>query len=347
MDFSSRLHVSILAVLLLLSAACTSLSDSDKWHWQLLETSGSPIARHEAGFVALGEKLYLIGGRRINQTSVYDISSNTWQNVSKTPIELHHFQPVVFNDKIYIIGAMTGPWPNETPVEHVIIYDPTTDTYQQGHPIPEHRRRGGAGTVVYQNKIYLIGGVTNGHISGNKPWFDEYDPATGKWRTLPDAPNARDHFQAVVHDNMLYSFAGRLTRETAPSFGLTIEHGNFYNFVTQQWQPIASHLILPTARAGNAAFVWQKHIVIVGGESDTQVSAHAESEAFNTDTQQWSQWPSLIQGRHGSGVAVVNGYAYIASGSGNRGGGPELTTIERLRLPNMAIKNAVISTKKR
>ena len=41
----------------------------------------------------------------------------------------------------------------------------------------------------------------------------------------------------------------------------------------------------------------------------------------------------MAQGRHGSGYAIVGDYVYAASGSLNRGGGPELDTIERLKLP--------------
>lgn len=314
-------------------AACVSETEKDDWRWQTLAAKNEPVARHEAGFTAVGDKLYLIGGRRINQTSVFDISMSTWTNLSRTPIELHHFQPVVFNEKIYIIGAMTGPWPNESPVANVIIYDPETDTYETSHPIPPHRQRGGAGAAVYNNKIYLVGGVTHGHLSGNKPWLDEYDPVTGKWKTLPDAPNARDHFQAVVADNKLYAFAGRLTRESAPAFGLTNQHGNIYDFKTARWQPITNELAIPVGTAGNAAFGWNNQVVIVGGESDVQVPAHSESQAFNITSRTWSAWPQLVQGRHGSGVAIANGHAYIASGSGNRGGGPELVSIERLKLP--------------
>ena len=41
----------------------------------------------------------------------------------------------------------------------------------------------------------------------------------------------------------------------------------------------------------------------------------------------------MNEGRHGTGFALSNGYLYVASGCGNRGGEPELYTIERLKLP--------------
>ncbi|QCX37898.1 DUF5060 domain-containing protein [Aureibaculum algae] len=306
----------------------------DNWKWETITTNGEPTARHEAGFVAYKSKLYLMGGRRINPTSEFDPSTNTWTEKSPSPIELHHFQPVVYGDAIYIIGAMTGQWPNEKPVDQIIIYYPERDEYVYGDSIPKHRKRGGAGAVVYKDKIYLVGGIINGHMNGFKPWFDEYNPKTKEWKTLTDAPNARDHYQTMVINDKLYAFAGRTTsRITKEDFSLTVNHGNTYNFLTQKWEPVTNDTAIPTMRAGNSALAWNGSIVIAGGESMVQEAAHNQVEAYNTKTKLWSKWPSLNQGRHGSGLAVIGDYVYTASGCGKRGGEPELTTIERLQLP--------------
>ncbi len=304
------------------------------WKWETITTIGKPTARHEAGFIAHKNKLYLIGGRRINPTSVFEPNTNTWTEKSKTPIEIHHFQPVNIDNAIYIIGAMTGKWPNEKPLDKVIIYYPESDEYIFSHNIPKHRQRGAAGALVYKDKIYLIGGLRNGHMNGYVPWFDEYDPKTGQWRTLNDAPNSRDHFQAVINNNKLYAFAGRRTsKSTNEDMSLTISHGNIYNFSTHKWETVTNDLAIPIERAGNSAFKWNDNIIIGGGESITQKKAHKEVQAYNTTSGLWSNWPSLNQGRHGTGLAIVGNYVYSASGCGKPGGSPELTSIERLELP--------------
>lgn len=46
----------------------------------------------------------------------------------------------------------------------------------------------------------------------------------------------------------------------------------------------------------------------------------------------WEKLSPLQQGRHGTGAVVVDGKIYIVAGSGNRGGGPELNSIEVLSL---------------
>ena len=156
----------IVVFTLMTSAACSSVGNdpASLSSWETVDAEGAPTARHEAALVAFDEKLYLIGGRRINPVDVFDPATRTWQARSDSPIELHHFQPVVIDDAIYLMGAMTGSWPHETPLDRVVIYYPATDTFEFGDPIPEERRRGGAGAVLYNSKIYLVGGIDNGHM---------------------------------------------------------------------------------------------------------------------------------------------------------------------------------------
>lgn len=300
--------------------------------WETVDTEGDPTARHEAAMVAFQDKLFLMGGRRVNPVDVFDPSTNRWVARSPTPFEMHHFQAVVLGDAIYLIGAMTGRFPNENPLERVVKYLPGSDEFRFEHGIPVDRRRGGAGAAVYNGKIYLIGGITDGHNGGFEPWFDEYDPSTGQWRVLTDAPNARDHFQAVVLNDRLYALGGRQTsRSTGELFDNTIAQVDVYDFTTGTWLAKADSPVLPTPRAGNMAIVHGDWVVVGGGES-VQKTAHHEVEAFNTVTGRWKTWPRLERGRHGSGFAVIGDHVYTASGSGNRGGGPELKSVERLPL---------------
>ena len=331
-----RLLLSALLSAVILTGACSINEPSEpiEWAWETVSSSTSPAARHEASLVAYKGRLYLLGGRGIKPVNVYDPETGLWESKSETPIELHHFQAVVHGDAIYLIGAMTGPWPNETAVDRVIAYYPDEDRFEYLHSIPENRRRGGAGAAVMGDKIYLAGGITNGHMDGAKPWLDEYDIETGAWRVLPDAPHARDHFQLVSSNNKLYAFGGRRSRyRTGEGFELTVPFGDVFNLKTERWDVVRSTSELPTQRAGNMAFAWDGEVVIGGGESATQVAAHDHVEAFHVQSQSWRAWPSLNRGRHGSGFAVIDDYVYTASGSGNRGGEPELTSLERLKLP--------------
>ncbi|MCR9199977.1 MAG: hypothetical protein NXI04_15180 [Planctomycetaceae bacterium] len=261
----------------------------------------------------------------------YNPATNRWTEKSFTPLELHHFQAVPVGEEIYLIGAMTGPYPRETPLEQVVIYHPERDTFRMGHTIPVDRRRGAAGAAFHEGQIYLAGGITNGHVGGFVPWLDRYDPQTGDWERLADAPHSRDHFQAVIFGDRLYAAAGRTTSQaTRQVFELTEPIVDVYDLNAGRWCSLVAPL--PTPRAGNMAFSWQQQLIIGGGEAAQKTAFH-EVEAFSPGTNSWTAWPSLQTGRHGSGFAVIGDYVYTASGCGNRGGSPELTTLERLKLP--------------
>ncbi|MBK1878953.1 Kelch repeat-containing protein [Pelagicoccus mobilis] len=300
-------------------------------NWESVQSEGEPVARHEAAFIEFEGKFYLLGGRGIRPVSIYSPEDNSWKQGTPPPVEVHHFQPVVWEDRILLICAFTGKWPKETPLDKVLAYVPATDSWEWSHEIPADRRRAAAGVVHIGDKIYIAGGIINGHIDGHVDWFDEYDPSTGTWSSLPNAPHKRDHFQAAFLDGKLYSAGGRLS-STAPNEGFlhVIPEVDVYDFQSKTWSVLDKPL--PTPRAGSFTLALHPDIIVAGGESASQVEAHAEVEAYNTQTDTWSSLPDLIQGRHGTGMFLFGDHLYTCSGCGNRGGNPELTTMERLKV---------------
>ncbi|MBM1105105.1 galactose oxidase [Aurantibacter crassamenti] len=298
--------------------------------WVNLESSdgSKPVQRHEAAFVRVGDKFYLLGGRDIRPVSIFDPKLKSWTLGAKPPIEMHHFQPIVFNNKVYIINALTGGWPNETPTTHVYIYNPELDSWEKGDEIPEERRRGSTGNILNDGKIYMACGIKNGHVGDHKNWLDRYDPVTGEWEILENAPRPRDHFQAVVANDKIYALAGRNTGiDPDDGFAGTISEVDVYDINTNSWTTLASEI--PTQRAGNMALLYNGKVVVAGGESNKQDKAHSEVEALDLDSNEWVKMPSLIVGRHGTGLLAYEGALYVASGCGNKGGKPELFTSEK------------------
>ena len=296
--------------------------------WVEIESSDAslPIKRHEAAFVGVGDNFYLLGGRRINPVSIFNLKSQKWTDGAASPIELHHFQPVVIGQDIYIIGALTGPYPGETPVPNILIYHTESDTWEQGPSIPENRQRGGAGAVLYDGKIYLVCGIKDGHRGDHKNWLDVYDPITGEWEQLADAPRPRDHFQAAVVGDRLFALAGRTTMSADNPFKHTIGEVDVYDFQTKTWSTIDQSI--PTQRAGNYVQVVGDEILVFGGETYEQEQAHSEVEALNVHDFTWRALPAMLQGRHGTGAILYQNQIYTASGCGKHGGQPELTSME-------------------
>ncbi len=316
------------AACVLLLAACVPALPAAAGHdgpaWAPVQASaGQPAERHENAFVAVDGRLYLLGGRGERPLDIFDPATGRWQQGAAPPLEIHHVQALAHDGKLYVLGALTGDFPEEQPLDHVLVYDPASDRWSQGAEVPAHRRRGSAGVVSHGGLIYLVGGNTRGHMSGYVAWLDAFDPATGTWTELADAPHARDHFHAVVMDGRLYAAGGRRTsHDTGDTLSLTIPQVDVYDFASGRWSSLEAPL--PTPRAGAGAVAFGGQLLVMGGESARQVPAHDEVEAYDPASGRWHTLAPLPRGRHGTQATVLGDAVHVAAGSGDRGGGPEL-----------------------
>ncbi|MCB1755556.1 MAG: PKD domain-containing protein, partial [Gammaproteobacteria bacterium] len=318
------------ALLLTLALAVPVVQAEEPNVWCPYESSdGSlPTPRHEAGGLAIGKDFYLLGGRQMRPVERLNTKTKKWANLGTTPMEMHHFQPIEWGGKIYVIGAFTCCYPDEPSISHIQIFDPVTKTWSIGDEIPASRLRGSTGAVVYNDKIYILGGNTLGHNGGAVNWFDEYDPATGEWTVMPNAPHARDHFVAVLVGDKLVAAAGRQSALPVPQ--ANTESGvDVFDFKSGKW--LNGYQDIPTPRAGGGAVNYKREVLVLGGET-VDKDAEAAVEALNVDTKTWRSLPSMSIGRHGQGAAVIDDHLYVAAGSTVRGGSGETDSVEWLDL---------------
>ncbi|MBX2883073.1 MAG: hypothetical protein KTR32_24180, partial [Granulosicoccus sp.] len=310
----------------------TASSNGDvSGNWEIVRSSNGskPTARHEAGGVGFQNQFYLIGGRGKRPVDRYNPSTRRWDNLGTPSKEMHHFQPVTLNGKIYVIGALECCFPSEKVVPKIQIFDPKSKKWSDGAALPRNRLRGSAGVVVYNNKIYMVGGTTNGHNGGAVNWFDEYDPATKRWKTLKNAPTKRDHFSAVVVGNRLIAAGGRQT-DYPDTFSNLVGRVDVYNFKTEKWESGIPNI--PTQRAGAVVAAVGEDVLVIGGETAKAGPAKNTVEAYNVSTRKWRRLNSLRQARHSGGIAQIDNAIHIASGNTRRGGGAETTSHEKLDL---------------
>lgn len=322
----SRFSVFILLYFISQSLIAQSLQD---FRWTLIDAQGDAKGRHENTFIEYKDKFYLLGGRGVNPVNVFDPATNTWETKAKSPMEIHHFQAVVYGEAIYLMGAMKGGYPKETPMENIWIYYPETDKWEKGDVIPKDRRRGGAGAVLYQDKIYMVGGIEYGHTSGTNNYFDSYDLETGEWATLTKAPHIRDHFPAIVVNDKLYCVGGRNTSVHHPErfgafFDATISEVDVYDFKDEKWYTLKEKLPFPSA-AGGLVEVNNK-LIYMGGEGEFK-HAYYQTQCLDLETGKWEQLAPLVVGRHGSAAILYQDKIYVAAGS-HKQGGANMNSIE-------------------
>lgn len=299
--------------------------------WKTVSSSNGskPTARHEAGGVGYNNQFYLIGGRGKRPVDRFNPSTKRWENLGTPSKEMHHFQPVALNGKIYVIGALECCFPAEKVVPKIQIFDPKTRKWTEGASLPKNRLRGSAGVVVYQGKIYMVGGTTNGHDGGTVNWFDEYNPATKQWKTLKNAPTKRDHFSAVIIGNRLIAAGGRQTAYP-DTFSNLVGKVDVYNFKTQKWESDIPNI--PTQRAGAVVTAVGDEVLVIGGETAKAGPAKDTVEAYNVLSRKWRSLNSIKQARHSGGIAKIDNAIHLASGNTRRGGGAETTSHEKLDL---------------
>ncbi len=333
-----------------------------KAQWVDKNESENYIARHECSVVQAGNKFYVMGGRESAKTiDVYDYFANTWAPISNSaPEEFNHFQATEYKGMIWVIGAFkTNAYPTEQPSEFIWIFNPANQEWIKGPSIPVNRRRGSTGLVVYNDKFYISGGNTIGHDGGYVSWFDEYDPATGIWTPLADAPRARDHFHAGVIGSKMYLAGGRLSGGTGGVFKPVIAEVDVYDFNTAQWSTLAQNL--PTPRGAPAVAVFNNKLVVIGGEVQNEnvygvnvSDALKITEQYDPATQTWTRIADLIHQRHGTQAIVSGNGIFILAGSPNLAGGNqknmeyfgqdapvgEVSTASTLTAPNSLIVEA-------
>ncbi|KAH1017837.1 hypothetical protein HUJ05_008431 [Dendroctonus ponderosae] len=103
--------------------------------------------RSGAGVCAMDKYIYVIGGYnglQLNTVERYDTEKQVWDFVSSMKIQRSALSVTVLDGRIYAMGGYDG----QEFLQDVEIYDPTTDTWTEGIPLPSGRS-GHASAVCY------------------------------------------------------------------------------------------------------------------------------------------------------------------------------------------------------
>lgn len=304
-----------------------------EWRTITDELRGTPTPRHEACFVMMGGRGYLIGGRGTRAVERFDPATGSWEAVAPMPTQMHHMQCVPHEGLIYVPTSWYGGSPSESVNALMWVFHTSNNTWSSLPGLPEARRRGAAASVLFQNKIWVIAGNRGGHgpPSQSLGWMDYYDLRTRRWRTsglasLP-AGHERDHAGAAVVKGRICIAGGRNGGMPNP-FAAVVPSTLCYDVRRNSWVDMGAPLPFPRAGAATAR-TCAGALILAGGEARFS-RAFDSVHVFNGVS--WASLPPLNRARHGTGLAVANcnscNHIFIASGSGARGGRPELESTE-------------------
>jgi N-acetylneuraminic acid mutarotase len=163
-----------------------------------------PLARGAGGLALVNNRLHWFGGLDRAEFVSKDESDHwsidlgrlssdaVWEPRAAMPEARNHFGTNVLNGKIYAVGGQ-HLWNEKTGnVDRVDVYDPATDTWATGPSLPRARGHTGGSTLVFEDRLYVIGGLVN-NASQSEPVADVamLDPDIGTWTTLTPLPEAR------------------------------------------------------------------------------------------------------------------------------------------------------------
>ena len=189
------------------------------WRLRLGDTAWLPLpsvpdpngGKIAAAASTVKEKIYLIGGYHVasngNEISSkkvhrFDPAANTWlPDGADIPVPIDDQVQAVWRDSL--IFVVTG-WSNSTNVTNVQIYNPATDSWTAGTPVPNlsnYKVFGGSGIIIGDTLYYAGGARTGSNFPATsffrKGYIHPDDPSQIDW-TGATEPLAQGYRMACV-----------------------------------------------------------------------------------------------------------------------------------------------------
>ncbi|WP_041170390.1 thrombospondin type 3 repeat-containing protein [Vibrio sp. EJY3] len=167
-----------------------------------------PTARQRTASGVINGQLYIAGGANnsnsmIGELTALDIATGVWSARTSMPDGGRAWAVGgVLNGKLYVIGGLDQQGPSLANVGTTSIYDPNSDSWSEGSPMPTPRR-GSAGAVL-NGEIYVVGGYGEGQLA----IVEAYNPLTDQWTTKASLPSPRWYPSAAAVDGKLYVIGG-------------------------------------------------------------------------------------------------------------------------------------------
>lgn len=253
------------------------------------------------------------------------IGLEPWENRAPLPVPAAAFGTVSVGGKIYVAGGIGGFL---LFLNKLQIYDPTTDKWALGPPMPTAREKLGA-AVGEDGKIYVFGGIGRDGYLDN---VEAFDPATGQWERRAPMPFPEACYATQLgSDGKIYLMGGHWQPPSLGSYDDT-DTVLAYDTVADSWQTVGR---MSSARAemGSGRLPDGSFVVAggdTGGDGLSPLSL-AIAERYDPVAEEWQRLPDLKYPRNWPGVAVTQtGDVFAIGGAAGGDNSWELNSVEVL-----------------
>jgi N-acetylneuraminic acid mutarotase len=179
-----------------------------------VELPSLPDTRHHIGLAAHEGDLYVLGGMRgtsfepIARSYVLRSGADAWEEIAPMPVPRAAGFAASVGGTIVVAG---GQGEGRSAAERldaaadVLLYDPASDRWTRGAPIPEPREH--VAGVSHEGQVWIFGGrplslePTSGRV-------DIYDVALNAWSEGPAMPSPRGGFAAAEREGTVVVTGG-------------------------------------------------------------------------------------------------------------------------------------------
>nr|WP_252735784.1 kelch repeat-containing protein [Aestuariibacter sp. A3R04] len=223
---------------------------------------GHILPRRYFSAVADGNnRIFLIGGvsrsgiraKYENRVEIFNTETRVVSEAAPLPYPTRINTAVRLGDKIYVMGGSHWDWQTKAlkRTNLMSVYDINADTWSFAPPMPTGKA---TSAVTYEGKIYVAGGYTG---EEKLDVFEQFDPVTNSWTSLPAMPMKLSAHTTTVWRNYLLSFGDFDAQDIVWA----------YNFTTKQWREI--ELPVMGVRHSKAVSIGDT-VYLVGGTQGTK-----------------------------------------------------------------------------
>ena len=256
---------------------------------------------------AQGHEVYLVGGSEfqsvhygglLGMIQKYDAVDGSLVTLDTKIIPRRYHVAEIDKGRLYILGGVTADRAvgdvRLIETDKVEIVDLATGEVTMGAPLPRTRMQ--AASMLYQGKIYVIGGQKQG---GNHPLncVDIYDIENDRWTRGASLPVART-CDAVLHGDKIYAVGG--------FNGFSLRRIDVYDPVTDHWQKLAD---APTALSAHRCCVVDDKLYTLGDYRQLNLVLQ-----YDFTTGRWTQIEGDFLGRRHHAIARDGRQVYIFGG---------------------------------
>ena len=267
--------------------------------WQ--QKASVPFDRSFAGFAAVNNKIYAVGGYKFSNDNTYatveeyDPATNIWTVKANLLTARDGMILAVAGGKLY---AISGSNDHEV-LKTIEEYDPVSNIWTPKVTLPDYVSGGQAFSI--DDKIYIVAWDFLIRKLAVYMFDPQANTVTEKTSTV-----IRWSYGAIAYKDKIYIIAGK--DDSGKSKKVEV-----YDTATDTWTTLAP---MPTWREYFGMAVVRGRIYILGG-SKSYKNYMKEIEEYDTVTDTWTRKKDMPEARDSLYAPVVNDKIYIIGGSSN------------------------------